>query len=86
MHQLSFVNYTVCSSKGEVVFIVDCASSLGDDNFRIQADLVKELINSLHIGECNVRVGYVPYNTDVFESFGLDQYATRDDLIKAIGK
>ena len=37
----------------------------------MQTGFVKEFVISLHVGEDNVRVGYVPYNTDVYQSFDL---------------
>ena len=66
--------------------MVDCSSSLGDANFTLQQDFIKEMVRSLHVGEENVRVAFVPYNTDVFQCFGLDAFGTREDVLKGIGE
>ena len=47
---------------------------------------VKDVVRSLHIGPDRVRVAVVPYNTDVFQAFGLLQYSTQEDIINAIGQ
>ena len=65
---------------------MDCSASLGNNNFRTQTEFVKEFVISLHVGEDNVRVGYVPYNTDVYQSFDLEQYDTTDSILLGIGK
>ena len=75
-----------CGSKAEVIFVVDCSASLGDENFKLQQGFLKQIVGCMHVGDSNIRVGFVPYNTEVFECFGLDLYATREDVMKAIGK
>ena len=65
---------------------MDCSASLGNNDFRTQTECVKEFVISLHVGEDNVRVGYAPYNTDVYQSFDLEQYDTTDSVLLGIGK
>ena len=85
-HCIVFRLLSGCSSKAEIVFVVDCSSSLSQENFHLQASFVREVVESLHVSEDHVRVGYVPYNTDVFEWFGLDQFTCRQEVALGIGK
>ena len=42
-------------------------------------------MTSLHVGEVNIRVGYVPFNTDVYQSFDMDMYDDVESVIQGIG-
>ena len=44
-----------------------------------------EFVTSLHVGEVNIRVGYVPFNTDVYQSFDMDMYDDVESVIQGIG-
>lgn len=57
-----------------------------NDSVSILNVLFPEFVRCLHVKESNVRVGYVPYNTDVYQSFDLDMYGDVDAVINGIGK
>ncbi|KAL8606431.1 hypothetical protein ACOMHN_060336 [Nucella lapillus] len=71
-------------STAEVVFVLDLSSSVGDRNFRDLMTFVKDMVRALPVGKDRVRVGVVPYNTDVFQSFGLRQHSTTEEILHAV--
>ena len=44
-----------------------------------------DMVKSLHVDEMNVRIAYLPYNTEVFEIFGFNVYKTKARVIEALG-
>ena len=66
--------------------MVDYGSDISPANFNTQGYLVRDLINCLHIGQGNMRVGYVPYSSELLQCFGLEDHDSREELIKAIGE
>lgn len=71
-------------SQAEVVVILDSSTSVGDDNWRIQLDFVKNLLTPLNIGANADRVAFVVYNSAAKLVFGLNKYSTSADAIKAV--
>ena len=69
----------------EIVFVLDCSTSIGLLGFRNLIQFVKDVISILDIGPDRVRVGLLPYNEDIFQSFNITTYSTRHDLLNAIG-
>ncbi len=45
-----------------------------------------DMVKSLHVDELNVRIAYLPYNTEVFEIFGFNVYKSKARVIEALGK
>ncbi|XP_055959503.1 uncharacterized protein LOC126812158 [Patella vulgata] len=68
----------------EVVFVLDCSASLGPVNFQNQLNFVKDIILGFDIAPDRVRIGLVPFNENVFHSFGLTQFQTREGVLEAI--
>jgi hypothetical protein len=80
----------VCCTSGngniaEIVFVLDCSTSIGQLGFRNLTQFVKDVISILDIGPDRVRVGVLPYNEDIFQSFNITTYSTKHDLLNAIG-
>ncbi|PVD22231.1 hypothetical protein C0Q70_18037 [Pomacea canaliculata] len=73
-------------STAEVVFVLDCSTSVDAISFNDQMTFVKDVVRCLHVAPHRVRVGVVPYNTDVFQSFGLLQHSSGREVIEAVGK
>lgn len=69
----------------EIVFVLDCSTSIGPLGFRNLIQFVKDVIAILDIGPDRVRVGVLPYNEDIFQSFNITTYSTKHDLFNAIG-
>lgn len=72
--------------RAEVVFVVDCSIGVREVEHHAQMDFITTVIGSLPVGQQLVRVGYVPYNTDVLQSFGLGTFDDKNDAIVAISK
>ncbi|KAI0209287.1 hypothetical protein LSAT2_006009 [Lamellibrachia satsuma] len=70
--------------RAEVVFVVDCSIGVREVEHHAQMDFITTVIGSLPVGQQLVRVGYVPYNTDVLQSFGLGTFDDKNDAIVAI--
>nr|KAG5710519.1 hypothetical protein BaRGS_013165 [Batillaria attramentaria] len=70
----------------ELVFVLDCSTSLGIVGFHDQMTFVKDVVRTLDVGPDRVRVGVVPYNTDVFHVFGLLQHTNKQEVIEAVDK
>ena len=66
--------------------MLDCSTSLGIVGFHDQMTFVKDVVRTLQIGPDRVRVAVLPFNTDVFQAFGLLQHSTQEDIVKAIGQ
>ncbi len=76
----------MCRVKADVIFLVDCAVGLADDNFGIKQDLVFNMVHALHVAETNVRIAYLPYNTEVFEAFGFSHHRTKPAVLEQLGE
>ena len=77
---------SACKVKADVIFLLDCAVGLADDNFGIKQDLVFDMVRSLHVADTNVRIAYLPYNTEVFETFGFSHFRTKAQVIEQLGE
>ncbi|KAK3576067.1 hypothetical protein CHS0354_018338 [Potamilus streckersoni] len=70
----------------EVVFLLDCSSSIGVVTFRDQLHLVRDTVKSLDIAPDRIRVGMIPYSEDIINSFDLKAFEHKEDILKAIEK
>jgi len=69
-----------------VVFVVDSSSNARQMDTNAQLDFITSIVASLPVGQQHVRVGYLPYNTDILQSFGLGTFDDKHDVIVAISK
>ena len=51
--------------------MLDCSSSVGPYALKHLTSFVKDVIRSFDVGQESTRVGVIPYNDDIFQSFGL---------------
>ena len=73
-----------CGKKAEVAFLMDCSASVGETQYKLGQYFLNDVIRELEVGADKVRISYVPFNSDVFECFGLDTFKTKDQVSEAI--
>ncbi len=64
----------------DIAFIVDASSSVGIDNWQLVLRFMNEVIDSMVIGDDNVRVGVVLYATRVEYAISLLEYNTPTEM------
>ncbi|XP_067326670.1 collagen alpha-6(VI) chain-like [Anolis sagrei] len=72
--------------KSDILFLVDSSRSITPDNFLKMKDFMSELVNKSDIGLDRMHVGVVQFSSRSKEEFRLSQYATKSDIIRAIGR
>nr|XP_033800153.1 collagen alpha-1(XXVIII) chain-like [Geotrypetes seraphini] len=70
----------------ELVFVIDSSESVGPENFEIIKDFVTALVDRVTVGRNATRIGLVLYSLEVRLEFGLNRYATQQDVKQAIRK
>ncbi|XP_052221663.1 collagen alpha-1(XII) chain-like [Dreissena polymorpha] len=70
----------------EVVFVLDCSNNSDVVDFRDQIKFVRAVVDTLDIAPDRTRVGVVPYNEDVYNAFGINQYSNKGDVLEAISR
>ncbi|OWF39486.1 uncharacterized protein LOC110464955 isoform X2 [Mizuhopecten yessoensis] len=68
----------------EVVFVLDSSSSIGTCGFRFLTTFVKDVVSSFDIGPERVRVGVIPYNDAIYNSFGFTKHPSKRGIVSAI--
>ena len=81
---LKYYCFTGCGKKAEVAFLIDCSASVGETQYKLGQYFLKDVISELEVGAEKVRIAYIPFNSDVFECFGLDTFKTKEQVIDAI--
>lgn len=74
-----------CGTQGEVIFIEDISASVSLHHRTLQHDFIIEVVKGLRVKHDYVRVGYIPFNTDVIKPVGLPTGVTSEVVVKAIG-
>ena len=70
----------------DIVFVLDSSGSLGKDNFGRVKQFVINIVNALDIGENLTHVGVITYSNYPTRRIKLDQFTTKQDLVKAIAQ
>jgi len=58
----------------------------GPDNWQIQQDFIKNIVDSLEVGSDDVRVGMVVFSADYQHEFFLKDYSKKEDVLNAIDR
>ncbi|KAL5006010.1 hypothetical protein ScPMuIL_017168 [Solemya velum] len=74
----------VCSSKADVVFVIDSSTSVGEQNFRKVLDFSVEVLKLADIDLGNVRVAFITYSTSAQIHFHLGELQTKSEITAAI--
>ncbi|XP_058155825.1 collagen alpha-3(VI) chain isoform X2 [Dasypus novemcinctus] len=68
-------------NKRDIIFLLDGSLSVGKTNFPYVRDFVMNLVNSLDVGNDNIRVGLVQFSDTPVTEFSLNTYQTKSDLL-----
>ncbi|XP_056009991.1 uncharacterized protein LOC125679923 isoform X3 [Ostrea edulis] len=72
------------NNTAEVMFLLDCSTSVTPMCFHHLTQFVKSVVESFTIGPDNVRVGVIPYSDDVYQTFGINRYNLTHQICAAI--
>ena len=64
---------SACRLTADVVFAIDSSGSIGSANFQLELDFVRELVNSLNVGQGS-RVGALQYSNNAQVQFHLNDH------------
>ena len=81
-HIITF--FTVCSSKADVVFVLDGSGSVGSSNFLLMKGFAKHLVGKFSVARDQLRVGVVQYSSSSRVEFNLNRYSSAASVYKAI--
>ncbi|XP_008584327.1 PREDICTED: collagen alpha-3(VI) chain [Galeopterus variegatus] len=68
-------------NKRDIIFLLDGSVNVGKANFPYVRDFVMNLVNSLDVGNDNIRVGLVQFSDTPVTEFSLNTYQTKSDLL-----
>ncbi|KAI8767689.1 collagen alpha-1(XII) chain [Biomphalaria glabrata] len=69
---------------GDIIFILDVSSSIGDKNFEIQKHYVSNITRDFTVSPTQVRFGCLIFDANPTKQFDLKDYLDNDSLSKAI--
>ncbi|XP_062593126.1 uncharacterized protein LOC134254612 [Saccostrea cucullata] len=72
------------NNSGEVIFVLDCSTSVTPMCFHYLTQFVKSVVESFTIGPDNIRVGVIPYSDDVYQAFGINRYNMTYQICSAV--
>lgn len=72
------------NNTAEVIFLLDCSTSVTPMCFHYLTEFVKSVVESFTIGPDNIRVGVVPFSDDVYQAFGINKYNMTYQICAAI--
>uniref|UniRef100_A0A8C5XFU6 VWFA domain-containing protein n=1 Tax=Microcebus murinus TaxID=30608 RepID=A0A8C5XFU6_MICMU len=68
-------------NKRDIIFLLDGSANVGKTNFPYVRDFVMNLVNSLDVGNDNIRVGLVQFSDTPVTEFSLNTYQAKSDLL-----
>ncbi|KAK7502425.1 hypothetical protein BaRGS_00006378, partial [Batillaria attramentaria] len=75
-----------CDPKVDLAFVLDSSTSVTKPNFHLMLEFVKQIVFFADIDTGNVRVAAVVYSSDVYVSFYLKDYSTRQQAFWAVDR
>lgn len=79
---LCFLCFTaVHVNKRDIIFLLDGSLNVGKANFPYVRDFVTNVVNSLDVGDDNIRVGLVQFSDTPVTEFSLNTYQAKSDLL-----
>lgn len=79
----SFI-FTECTSKKDIVFLVDSSASVGIANFKASLKFISALIEEISVEGVSNEYGFVTFNSNVRLVFSLGRYKDVETVLNAI--
>lgn len=73
-----------CTSKSDIIFVMDSSGSVGSYNFEKMKRFVHNIVSKFKIGKDNMRVSIVKYQSRPYLEFNLDKYTSKKPLLDNI--
>lgn len=73
-----------CYNSVNIAFLIDGSSSIGDPNFRIMLDFISNIVRAFEVSDVGAKVATAQFTYDQRLEFGLNDYATKEDVLRAI--
>ncbi|GCB71791.1 hypothetical protein scyTo_0001701 [Scyliorhinus torazame] len=76
----------VCQSASvaDIVFVVDESSSIGEINFQLIRDFLRNLISVLDVGPEKVQIGLLQYSSITRPEFYLNTFQNKPDILRSV--
>ncbi|KAJ8253172.1 hypothetical protein GJAV_G00209900 [Gymnothorax javanicus] len=68
----------------DIVFLVDGSINLGRENFKDVMEFIQTIVDLFYTERDNLQIGLAHYAADVTDSFFLNTYKNKDDILDAI--
>ncbi|XP_044097848.1 collagen alpha-3(VI) chain isoform X3 [Neovison vison] len=81
LRTLSGTSEEVHVNKRDIIFLLDGSLNVGKANFPYVRDFVTNVVNSLDVGDDNIRVGLVQFSDTPVTEFSLNTYQAKSDLL-----
>jgi len=75
---------SACVLTGDLQFVLDSSSSIGEENFALIKDFVYEVVSNLDVGKDGVHVGMSRYNSWVDHRFFMNTFTDKDAVLEEI--
>jgi Mg-chelatase subunit ChlD len=72
-----------CAGKADILFILDCSSSIGARNYEFLLNFTAEVTTSFEIGQDAVQFSALVYSSRTYKEFGFTDYLTNDAVKQA---
>ncbi|XP_024116256.1 collagen alpha-3(VI) chain isoform X3 [Oryzias melastigma] len=74
------------AKQADIVFLVDGSMNLGPSNFQEVKDFIGSFIDAFYDEDDRLQISLAHYAADVTDSFFLNTYDNRDDILNAVGQ
>ena len=78
------MSFAVCTSKADLVFLVDSSSSVGEPNFQRILRFLSNLAQEVPLESGHFRFGIVTFSAQARIQVPLGRYTSSEDLVEAI--
>ncbi len=75
---------SVCSTKSDIVFVLDSSGSIGFDNWLLILDFVSSMIDRLNVASDKIHVGLVVFSNNAAVEFYLGDYTRKSELMDIV--
>lgn len=73
-----------CREPADVVFMLDSSGSVGEDNFQLMKNFMKDILDMINIESCDYRIGALKFGSSPFVQFNLLEHANNAGVLSAI--